>query len=104
MRIANHVRTNGRLWLVALIPLLAGWGSLPGVAVETPEPLTRIEDVRRLSREEAEKSIPARITGVIVFVQIGFKPSPFFSVPANFPTSTLLDKNASRRGAKTQIK
>lgn len=83
MRIANHVRTNGRLWLVALIPLLAGWGSLPGVAVETPEPLTRIEDVRRLSREEAEKSIPARITGVIVWQELHMRGTPSDFVVSN---------------------
>jgi hypothetical protein len=44
--------------------LLLGWGS-PGAA-SAAEPLTRIADVRSLTREEAARNLPALVRGKVI--------------------------------------
>lgn len=51
-------------WLRPVL-LFACWNA--GAAADAPAPITRIADLRRLSREDAAKLLPARISGVVVW-------------------------------------
>ncbi len=67
------IHTGGRqcgagwLWLVLPWAWLSGWGCLMSAAEPSRAPISSIADIRKLSREEAAKALPVKITGVVIW-------------------------------------
>jgi signal transduction histidine kinase len=68
-------------WIAA--GLLAGTTSR---AEEEPKVLTRVEEIRELSREDAEKGLPVRLRGVVIYRAAG---SSFFNVHDGTQSATV---------------
>lgn len=74
MRMAKQVRTSGWRRLVVPLVCLIGWEGM-AAATERPAPIMRIADIHKLSREEAARALPVRISGVVVWQRPGDGPA-----------------------------
>jgi hypothetical protein len=59
-----------------LVCLMAAISAQP-LAADLAVPITRVQEIRQLSRADASKQLPVRFKGVVIWQDTGSKPSIF---------------------------